>query len=358
VIATAHQYGWTGLLFKALDGGNWHASYASEQDAIGSVDDAAAMADRAHAAGLKFYVWTNPLSTHGIQTQGSLTGELALATDGVFMDFEPYAHFWGAWRPVGLARTLMERIREVAPDAFIAAQPDPRPARLAELRFEEIAPYVDCIAGQHYVSDFYLTPSRARYEAELHYAASIGERWGVPVWPSLAGNSDTKGWGLDTVPVEMLQEFGGLVVFRVGTTSPAMLELLGGIDMGDEEPEEPEQPEEPDVPDEELQQKYQAALGAIAHIADVHGDVYDQNADALRELAARLDQIGHGPEGDTIISVARLMDETQELADGIREQFVGPRPAATAARARAENEQTTPIGNGLVTEGADPGDKE
>src|SRR6266542_3783079 len=99
----------------------------------------AAQRDRCHAAGLQYYVWTVPLHDVDLDVQAERTSQAALAADGLFLDVEPYVRqpnsppFWGPLRPVGLARSFMERIRARAPDAWLSLQPDPRPARLAEI---------------------------------------------------------------------------------------------------------------------------------------------------------------------------------------------------------------------------------
>lgn len=214
-IATCKAHGFTGLLVKALDGPEWMTTYDVSVDAIGSVEEVEAQADVAHLAGLYFFVWTNPLQT-SMAVQVAQTAQIARVCDGVFLDVEPYNQFWGPTAPVGRARTFASAIREDAPDAFIALQPDPRPNALAAIRVEEWLPSCDAIAGQHYWSDFGSTP-----EHELDNAAALGLLYGLPVLPTLPGNAG------GTFPTTQISTFPGFVTWRYGTTPLITLITLG-----------------------------------------------------------------------------------------------------------------------------------
>lgn len=218
-IATAKQYGFDGLLQKALDGLTWMSQVDPHPDAIGSVDQVRQLAARAHAAGLKYFVWTNPRHDVNVDQEATLTGQLAQACDGLFLDTEPYRQFWGNDAPIGQAAHFMQVVRGVAPEAFIALQPDPRSNALAGIRIAEWIPSCSAISGQHYWTDFETDP-----RVELGNAADLGVQFGLPVMPTLPGNADPS-----SVPTDLLGGFPGFVVWRMGTTGPAMLQVLGAI---------------------------------------------------------------------------------------------------------------------------------
>lgn len=222
ICTTARTFGFTGVLIKALDGLNWHRSYFAGQDALGSVEQAAEQRAYVNGRGLGYYLWTNPLylSTAERRTeQARLTGEIANVCDGLALDVEPYPQFWGAWRPVGAATRFMQDLRAVAPDALVIFQPDPRPARFAELRPEEWLPSCDVIAGQWYWTDFQTDPS-----AELAAAARLGAQWGKPVWPTLPGNT-----AASAIPLNQLRELQGAVLWRLGSAGAGVLQTVGGV---------------------------------------------------------------------------------------------------------------------------------
>jgi hypothetical protein len=217
-IATAQEFGPTGLLVKALDGASWMNEFDHTRDALGSVDQAQAQHDACTANKLDYYVWTNP-HTDDWQTQADVTAQLALVTDGVFLDVEPFAGFWGPFKPVGLAQQFMERVRSQADGAFIALQPDPRPQHLEEIRVNEWMEFCSALAGQHYWSDFQTDPRN-----ELKKANALAAQFGKDVYPTLPGNAPTASF-----PLDLLAGFPGFVVFKLGSTPPATLTALGGV---------------------------------------------------------------------------------------------------------------------------------
>lgn len=220
VINLCEQYGFTGLLVKALDGTSWMSQFDSHPDALGSVSEVRSQADVVHDANLNYFTWTNPLQKDYL-AQATLTARISEACDGVFLDVEPYAQFWGATAPVGRAREFMETLRGVSPDAFVVLQPDPRPARLAEIRVEEWLPYCDALSGQHYWSDFQSSPT-----GELLRAKALGETWNVPVLPTLPGNAPFLSF-----PLDLISSFPGFVVWRMGSTPGHTLATLGGLSV-------------------------------------------------------------------------------------------------------------------------------
>jgi hypothetical protein len=281
-IKTAKEFGFTGLLVKALDGPDWMSNFQSSQDALGSVEEAADQRKKSAAAGLGYYIWTVPKPDQW-QAQADITAELALATDGVFLDVEPYPEFWGPWRPVGLATQFMQRVRQAAPEAWIVLQPDPRKARLAEIRPDEWMAHCDAIAGQHYWSDFQVSS-----RDELTRAKELVEHYQKPAYPTLPGNAP-----LGTFPLDMLTEFAGFVVWRLGSTPAQTLTALGGVQAAS--------------PGTGIGPQCEPFIVALAHVCDSLGDELEAEANRPNVRAQE---------------IRRILGEMR----AIRAQFIGPRP--------------------------------
>lgn len=296
-LATAATYGFDGLLVKVLDGTTWMGQIDPSSDAVRSADQVAEQRVRCQAAGLRLYAWTNPLYDVDREQQATLTAACATACDGLFLDVEPYEQFWGAWRPADAAKAFMERVRELAPRAWLALQPDPRPARLAEIRPEEWLPFVDVLAGQHYWSDFESDPRQ-----ELAYASSLREQWGKPVWPTLPGNSPP-----ESAPLDLLAGFTGLVCWRLGSTPATMLARLGGLAL---------------VPD---QVSPLSDPGAAASVASDSAGAYESLVSALGYVG---DDLGDRLLAETKRRFVRRGAVRLVAAElrRVREQVVGPRP--------------------------------
>jgi hypothetical protein len=220
-ISTAIRFGLTGLVVKALDGADWMTTYDHSVDALGSVHAVLEQTAIAHTAGLYFFCWTNPRHDVDMTAEVSLTASIANACDGVFLDVEPYRQFWGGYAPVGLATAFMESVRELAPTAFIALQPDPRPNALEQIRIDEWLQFVDALAGQHYWTDFGTDSTD-----ELQSGIALGRQVDKPILPTLPGDATGA-----SVPVDMLTELPGFVVWRMGTADTDLLEALASVEV-------------------------------------------------------------------------------------------------------------------------------
>ena len=232
-IALCQRFGYTGVSVKAIDGTRWMGDVTSQQnqpEALRSLADIRLQAQKVHAANLYYAVWTNPLGEAG---EADLAGSIAALgeVDALFLDVEPYDQFWGAWRPEGEARAYMERIRELAPRAYIVLQPDPRAGRLAEIRPEEWLPYCNAIAGQHYFSTFGVDPL-----SEMDRAVGLGAElraiypWlDLGVYPTLPSGSTDPGELAQAV--RRLEDHGvrGIVHWRMGDANIPQLEAVGGF---------------------------------------------------------------------------------------------------------------------------------
>ena len=217
VLDQAVAYGFTGLLVKALDGPYWMGQIDPSSEALGSVADVAIHTRKARERGLYYFCWTNPRQFE-IAQQTSLTAGCANASDGVFLDIEPYSQFWGPWAQIGLAALFMAQLTEKT-NSFIALQPDPRVNALASLRISEWIPKADAISGQHYWSDFNSDPTE-----QLVHALALGNLYSMPSLPTLPGNAP-----YESFPTNAISAFPGFAVWRLGSTPSRTLSMLGSL---------------------------------------------------------------------------------------------------------------------------------
>jgi hypothetical protein len=228
-IDTCLTYGFDTLLVKALDGTMWMGAVDSGADALRTLDDVALQSQYANARGIRFVCWTNPLQADMMQ-QADMSAAIANACDGVAFDTEPYAGFLGAYPPVGLCASFMQRVRsQVDQSKIIALQPDPRENALLEVRFwDEWAPNgATHYMPQDYVTDFYFNPTADLMRALLNRTAEVAAQTGLVAMPTLPGNCGDNGlFAADT-----LQQFAGFVSWRMGTTPPDALSFLGGTTL-------------------------------------------------------------------------------------------------------------------------------
>ncbi|MBI4496323.1 MAG: hypothetical protein HY689_00255 [Chloroflexi bacterium] len=228
VVRLCLRFGATGMLVKALDGDAWmyaieHRDHPGQEgDALSSVDDARRQAEACHAAGLYYGVWVNPLG-RDVEAEARLAGELARAPeiDALVLDVEPYQGHWGAWRPEGLAREYLERVRALAPDAYLVLQPDPRPERLAEIRPEEWAPSCNAVSGQHYWGAF-----GTGVHAELVRGGELERVVGLTNYPTLSVGGATPEQMREAGELLHTLEYRGAVLWRVGAVDARMLEAF------------------------------------------------------------------------------------------------------------------------------------
>ncbi len=225
VIATARRFGYTGILIKAIDGLTWMGNVSAEQphaDALRTIAQAKEARIKVNAAGLQYCLWTVPQWDEDRLRQAQLTAELTGACDALFLDVEPYDHFWGANRPSGDAAGFMQVIRAIAPTATIVLQPDPRTGRLQDIRADEWLPHCDGLAGQHYWNTFETNDPAAQMALALEEA----HRFGVAPVPTLPLASTPE---LLQTAIDALQSAGVLAwcTWRLGVGDNATLAVVG-----------------------------------------------------------------------------------------------------------------------------------
>lgn len=219
VAAFAKTAGMNAVVWKVLDGETWMGAIDPQ-----GMKDAAAVADFAayfHGQGLKFGVWTVPHGDLDTALQADLTAEAANAgADFLFIDAEPFAGFWGV-QDAHEATGFMTDVRRLC-HVPILLQPDPRPHNLAALKIEEWMPYVDGVCPQNYWTDF------QQAWADSMFMLDAATRWGVPVYPTLPGDSTVA----DMVAASAFckaQGASGIVVWRYGHCAP---EVAGAAVQG------------------------------------------------------------------------------------------------------------------------------
>lgn len=226
VVATARRYGFTGVLVKAIDGLTWMGDVRAERphaDALHSVEQAWAQRAQVNAAGLQYCLWTVPLWREDRIAQARLSAELTGACDALFLDVEPYPEFGGANQPVGDAAAFMSTLRSIAPLATVVLQPDPRPARMNEIRAAEWLPHCNGLAGQHYW-DTFATDDPA---AQMQQAIESAKRFNVTAIPTLPLASSPE---LLQEAIATLRQAGvtSWCAWRLGVGSEASLAVAGG----------------------------------------------------------------------------------------------------------------------------------
>lgn len=322
-IALCQQYGFDGIMAKALDGTMWMANV--DRGGLGSVDDVRRSADACHEAGLTFHVWCNPLASD-VDAQADMMAAAMNACDGGAFDTEPYQHFWGAWQQPGLAARLMQRIVGQTDKPRIW-QPDPRPEHLAELRPDEWGPHMTHFHPQDYVTDFYFSPSAALMRALLSNGQRFADQYGLQWGTTLPGIASA-----DLLPADAIQQDGGFTVWRIGSTNGDMLAYLGGLTMAGGNPQPQPEPTEPDVDCTAIEQDRDKYALFMRDIADRIGDIIEQEANRKG-----------GPRRAQIMAAVNQMRAERAECDGPRQtSLMGVQPLRAASV------------SGLIHEGANP----
>jgi hypothetical protein len=329
-IATCQQFGFDTLAVKALDGTMWMGVVDGGTDALRSYDDVAQQSVYANNHGIRFLCWVNPLQAD-MMTQADMAAQIANRCDGVLFDTEPYAGFLGAYPPVGLCASYMQRVRsQVDQSKILGLQPDPRENALQEVRFyDEWAPNgATHYLPQDYVTDFYYTPTADLMRALLNRTAEIAAQTGLVAMPTLPGNSGDNG----LFAADALQQFGGFVSWRMGTTPPDALTFLGSTALS--------QPSDDPCA---------AATARVAEVETYVADIADRVVlGRLRDELARRTKAGR-PAAISRDLIQSVIDETVLE----RTQCMhAPPPNLTTATALTPHVKPRLTGN--IAEGANP----
>ncbi len=259
---TALDFGFQGILVKALDGMNWHSSWSDNDDAVSGPNMVSWQKTYANKVGLEYGVWCNP---HWFPDREDLRKEAGIyavagASAGLLvLDAEPYPSFWGANRPEGDAQFFLEQIRRYAPDLPIIFQPDGRHARLEELRHDEWYPNTNGYAPQDYWTDFTQDPVDAVRYGGTNYPLSEF----CPTFPGDGNPSDyERAWNFAR------DEFGatGLIVWRLGTANSDVLNAVKNLKMPDQIKSDQEKLSEKDEEIKVLKERVDTLTSSINNI--------------------------------------------------------------------------------------------
>lgn len=214
------EAGLNAVMVKALDGAWWMGT----PDASGqrkysgnpaSGEEVGAMRDFFHSVGLRFGVWTNPLFGNDafLEQQAVMTATAATWADFIALDTEPYDQFWGSNRTPGKAERFVNRVRELATNAPIIWQPDPRPNQIALLRPEEWASVMNAWGGQHYFSVFDELP-----ETEVLNAIDAASKYlpGATLVPTFSLEEATSAELRDATGALKAAGASGFIIYRYG----------------------------------------------------------------------------------------------------------------------------------------------
>lgn len=265
MIDYAAETGFDTLLAKGLEGTSWHGEYTPGSDYIRAAEDIAEFTEQCHRSGVQYHTWCVPRPNVNMEIQAQMMSELAIGSDGLWIDAEPYPAFWGANQPEEKVRLLMGRVRELAPDQLLVLQPDPRPARFAELRGDVWMEYCNVMSGQHYWSDFWPPSDPGDALRELNQAAEYQEYFNKPVWPTCPTNCPTS--NLTQEVLDILAGFAGFAVFRAGSGPYENFVAYGSVPATDTIPPDPAPPAPPELSEIDILRRdnefYRTVLGSI-----------------------------------------------------------------------------------------------
>lgn len=234
-IQLALEYRAAGILEKVMDGLTWMGDIAPGSPA--QMLDVIQHQKRCRDEGLIYIPWINPLWGDEAYLMQQARQYAAIGRDCGYLawDTEPYEHFWGANRPAGDAARMLDEFRRLAPSCVNIWQPDPRPGRLAELRPDEWAPYMNVIAGQHYWDDFGTSP-----DAEMVRADGLSQSFGLPCAPTISASGSPEEFRAAIIGMGN-RGMTACIGWRLGTLGQSHLSVLRAL-AGKQDAPIPDQP--------------------------------------------------------------------------------------------------------------------
>lgn len=197
---------------------------------IGRLDDIRSLADAFAAHGIGFVPVHVPVGRDW-ELEAGFAADIANVTGTLIVDIEAGPGFWdiaaGA-APLDRIPDWFARLRALAPDATIIAQPDPRLHHWRVQRLEEYAPFIDGWAAQHYIG----IPGWSDVELELTVLAKLHELGGKPCYPTLYMLADQAGreqaakfWA----QARLLPYVRGVQGFAFGSAGPVQLDWFRSL---------------------------------------------------------------------------------------------------------------------------------
>ncbi len=220
VAATCRAYG-IGLVAKTHDGLSWQGDFDGSRLAISGPSALRWLQQQLSVRGVRLGGWVN-VRRGDWREQALLHAQVAIRTRWLALDLEPYPQFVGAWPPADgideYLSTLIDTVdTRIGERWCLAMWPDPRPERLAELRWPEWSWRATCVYAQTYWTDFELPVNDVLDEA----AAAIAHHDVRALLPWDAKPADIT----DALQHPICQNGAGL--WRLGTASPEVLEAFG-----------------------------------------------------------------------------------------------------------------------------------
>jgi LysM repeat protein len=227
-----------GVSVKTHDGLEWMAKYDTSRNAVSGPQRIAQLASFFEAGGVPFHAWCVVHGVDAPREAAMAASVLQAGARSLSIDLESYAGFWRGTQVQALQYTGM--LRQAQPDATVMITIDARPWEIDRIPLKEFAAAANAIAPQVYWSDFGTTPNLVKYRLAgadpgaagvtplfaLDTAARKISSLGLPIHPIGSGLiTDTGAWG-QFINESYARDAESLSVWRLGTTSPGVLELL------------------------------------------------------------------------------------------------------------------------------------
>ena len=227
-----------GIALKTHDGLEWMAKYDTSRNAVSGPQRIAQLASFFEAGGVPFHAWCVVQGIDPARESAMAASVLQAGARSLSIDLESYSGFWRGSQVQALQYTGM--LRQAQPDATVMITIDARPWEIDRIPLKEFAAAANAIAPQVYWSDFGTAPNVVKYRLAgsdpgaggvtplfaLDTAARKIGSFGLPIHPIGPGLiSDTGAWG-QFISESYARDAESLSVWRLGTTSPRVLELL------------------------------------------------------------------------------------------------------------------------------------
>lgn len=208
LINDAKRLNYDAIAVKALDGCDFMGQFDASPDAIGSANQVAEQCQRAHDAGLQYYVWS-VIRNSNLDTQTSLLADVGTLADGLILDVEPYAHFWGVANS-GVAGEFMQMLASKAPLKWLALEIDPRQNAIDALKLTEFTPFLNALMTQSYWTDF-----NTNSYIEADRCNQIAAAYGLPIIPVVPASASAD-------DIATFSQFNAIAIWRWGLEIPTM----------------------------------------------------------------------------------------------------------------------------------------
>lgn len=140
IIAKMKQYGLNHAIVKAGDGSNtWDTQWTPE------------LINKFHAAGLKIYSWSFIYGQDPVREADIASWALNMGADGHVFDAE--SQYEELSDPNGAAETMLQALRKLNPDAFLAHAPFPIISYHTKFPYAVFGKYCDAVMPQCYQGD-------------------------------------------------------------------------------------------------------------------------------------------------------------------------------------------------------------